>query len=210
MALLLFWRRSLACSHLIVGLGNPGSRYHNTRHNIGFMVCDYLKTVWNGERYRKRFKGLFSVCRLNSLFAVGLLKPLTFVNLSGDAVKEAVSVLNLPPEKVLIVLDDVSLPLGRMRLRGKGSSGGHRGLLSILEALGTEAVPRLRIGIGPLPPGVDLVSFVLSPLTEEEKRVIEGQLSAVESGIKEWLRCGLSAAMNLVNRSPTQSENFSG
>jgi len=161
---------------LIVGLGNPGKAYEATRHNIGFWVIDALAGALRlrGMRWRNAYLYEARVAEKLRVF----LKPLTYMNLSGKAVRAAAEQYGIPPEEVLVVLDDLALPLGRLRLRPRGSSGGHRGLASVLEALGTENVPRLRIGIGSPPPGVDPADFVLSSFLPSEEQVI---VAAVET-----------------------------
>ncbi len=195
----MLWRRPRSCDFLIVGLGNPGRSYTQTRHNLGFMVCDYLHTVWKGTRYRSRFKGMLSTCRPVEGRTVGLLKPMTYVNLSGLSVSEAVNHLKLSRDRILIILDDVNLPVGRIRIRRRGSAGGHKGLQSVLESLGTDEVPRLRIGIGPLPPGEDLVSYVLSPFAGGELEILQRTFPVIEHGLAELLRSGFERASALLN-----------
>ncbi len=200
MRMLRFWRRRLvSVERLIVGIGNPGPEYAPTRHNVGFRVVDALAKRWNIQRDEARFHGIFAVATVNEQ-RIGLLKPLTYVNLSGQSVRAAVQQLNLTPEQVLIVLDDVSLPLGKLRLRAKGSSGGHKGLQSVLDALQTENVPRLRVGIGPLPEGMDLVTFVLSPFLPEEEPVIAKAVEQAADAATVWAIEGIEAAMQRFNR----------
>jgi len=140
---LLFWRRRIEpVDRLIVGIGNPGPEYAKTRHNVGFRVLDALAKRLNVSKQEARFRGVYAAAQIGDL-KVGLLKPLTYVNLSGQAVSEAVKKLNLQPEQILVVLDDAQLPLGKLRMRPKGSSGGHKGLQSIIDALQTEEIPRL-------------------------------------------------------------------
>ncbi len=198
----MFWflrRQKIAVDRLIVGIGNPGPEYASTRHNVGFRVVDALAKRWQIQREDLRFHGAFVVVEANGL-RLGLLKPLTYVNLSGRSVKAAVQHLNLSTDQILVVLDDVSLPLGKLRLRPKGSSGGHKGLQSILEALGTDEIPRLRVGIGPLPEGIDLVTFVLSPFTPEEELVIGEAIERASEAAISWATEGVEVAMQRFNR----------
>ncbi len=198
----MFWflrRQKIVVDRLIVGIGNPGPEYASTRHNVGFRVVDALAKRWQIQREDLRFHGVFAVVQANGL-RLGLLKPLTYVNLSGRSVKAAAQHLNLSVDQILVVLDDVSLPLGKLRLRAKGSSGGHKGLQSILEALGTEEIPRLRVGIGPLPEGIDLVTFVLSPFTPEEELVIAEAIERASEAAISWATEGVEVAMQRFNR----------
>ncbi|MEZ8219887.1 peptidyl-tRNA hydrolase, PTH1 family [Candidatus Fervidibacteria bacterium JGI MDM2 JNZ-1-D12] len=197
---MLFWfRRTEPIDKLIVGIGNPGPEYARTRHNIGFRVVDLLAKQLGVKREEARFKGVFAAAKLDGL-TVGLLKPLTYVNLSGQSVREAVNRLNLATEQILVVLDDAQLPLGKLRLRAKGSSGGHKGLQSIIEALQTENIPRLRIGIGSPPEGVDMATYVLSPFEPEEEAIIAETVEIAAEAAKVWAKDGIEIAMQRFNR----------
>jgi len=165
---------------LIVGLGNPGREYEKTRHNVGWWVIDRVCRELNIELSREKFKGLYGELP-TSRGKVMLLKPLTFMNRSGESVKGFVKFFKLEPEQVLVIYDDLDLPLGKIRLRKKGSSGGHRGLKSVIEELGTNQFPRLRIGIGRPERKEEVVNFVLSPFKEKELPIIE---QAVEKAAK--------------------------
>jgi len=197
---LLFWfRRTEPVDRLIVGIGNPGPEYARTRHNVGFRVVDLLAKQLGVKVEEAKFKGIFAVAGLDGL-RVGLLKPLTYVNLSGQSVSEAVKKLGLTTEQILVVLDDAQLPLGKLRLRAKGSSGGHKGLQSIIDALGTENIPRLRVGIGSPPEGMDMAAFVLSPFEPEEEAVISQAVEAAAEAAKVWAKEGIETAMQRFNR----------
>lgn len=197
---MLFWFcRTEPIDKLIVGIGNPGPEYARTRHNIGFRVVDLLAKQLGVKREEARFKGVFAAAKLDGL-TVGLLKPLTYVNLSGQSVREAVNRLNLATEQILVVLDDAQLPLGKLRLRAKGSSGGHKGLQSIIEALQTENIPRLRIGIGSPPEGVDMATYVLSPFEPEEEAIIAETVEIAAEAAKVWAKDGIEIAMQRFNR----------
>ncbi len=168
----------------IVGIGNPGKEYQGTRHNIGFQVLDQIKSS-------KAFgvsKGLV------------LKKPSTFVNRSGVAVAEVVKRHRLSPGSVLVVCDDVHLEFGKMRLRAKGSSGGHRGLKSVIEALGTEEFPRLRIGIKNDRMPKDLAPFVLNCFDPKETQALPGILKNAVSVCRAWASGGISSAMDVLSR----------
>jgi PTH1 family peptidyl-tRNA hydrolase len=197
---LLFWRRRIEpVDRLIVGIGNPGPEYAKTRHNVGFRVLDALAKRLNVSKQEARFRGVYAAAPIGDL-KVGLLKPLTYVNLSGQAVSEAVKQLNLQPEQILVVLDDAQLPLGKLRMRPKGSSGGHKGLQSIIDALQTEEIPRLRVGIGSPPEGVDMVTFVLSPFEDDEELVIGEAVERAADAAIVWATEGINAAMQKFNK----------
>lgn len=181
---------------LVVGLGNPGIQYAQTRHNVGFQVVDCL-----GRMLKVRVNDL--VCRSFTARAVVdgrcimLAKPLTYVNCSGEAVKELVVRHKLEPEEILVVCDDMDLELGSLRLRSKGGSGGHNGLKSIIEALGTKDFSRLRIGIGR--PAGDSVNHVLGHFTGEEREIIDKSIERAAVAVQVAVCEGLDAAMNRFN-----------
>ena len=185
--------------YVIAGLGNPGRKYEGTRHNSGFAALDIL-----AERYRipvtsERMKGLCGTGLIEGE-KVLLVKPLTFMNLSGECVGPLSRYYKLTPEEVLIVCDDVNLPLGQLRMREKGSAGGHNGLKDIIRMLGSDAFPRLRVGVGLQPPGMDLVDFVLKQFDQEEKkRCSEAEERAAEA-VRLWLAQGTAAVMNRYNQ----------
>ncbi|HXF06858.1 MAG TPA: aminoacyl-tRNA hydrolase [Blastocatellia bacterium] len=182
----------------IVGLGNPGPDYARTRHNLGFLVVDALA---EGARISldriecDAFVGRGGVADV----AVLLAKPRTFMNRSGDAVACLVSTYALEPADVLVVVDDLALPLGTIRLRRRGRSGGHNGLKSIIEALGTTDFPRLRLGIKPECPIEDTVAFVLSEFEEHEWPLVEAMIARAIEAITVFLREGIDAAMSRFN-----------
>ncbi len=179
---------------LLVGLGNPGRVFAETRHNVGFMIADRLaaksRAVFRTERDWKA-----AMAKSGELL---LCKPLTFMNLSGKSVRAVSDFYKIAPAEVLVVLDDTALPLGRLRLRPDGSAGGHNGLKSVIEHLGTMAVPRLRIGIGEAEPG-GAVEHVLGRFGLEEKTELEQSLDRAEAAIACVLERGLQAAMNTFN-----------
>ncbi|MGQ9836674.1 MAG: aminoacyl-tRNA hydrolase [Cyanobacteriota bacterium] len=191
---------------LIVGLGNPGPQYANTRHNFGFMVVDRLAQRWGIPLAReKRFQGLYG-----EGFALGrkqrLLKPETYMNRSGESVRAVLDWYKLDPGSVLILYDDMDLPLGRLRLRGSGSAGGHNGMKSLIQHLGGESFPRLRLGVGKpkgLPGGKqgskEVVGHVLGGFTPEEKEVLERVLNTAVEAVECCLQKGLTLAMNRFN-----------
>ncbi|MDR2176305.1 MAG: aminoacyl-tRNA hydrolase [Synergistaceae bacterium] len=178
---------------LVAGLGNPGQEYVYTRHNMGWAVIDH----WVRERSLggpvSKFRGEFWRDR-----DFILLKPLTFMNLSGLAVREAVGFYKLEPSDVLVICDDIALPFGRLRLRGKGSAGGHNGLASVIACLGTLAVPRLRVGVGDSVSG-NKINWVLGHLPGEEMKALPGLLADAAEGAEAWASLGLERAMSRVN-----------
>ena len=196
---------------LVVGLGNPGSEYTGTRHNIVFEVLDRfaMKVGWTTkpEDFNLMAKSRFSGMTIDGLVTqpsgesekVLLLKPITYMNLSGNSVQSAASFYQLVPSDILIVLDDVALPAGRLRLRKSGSSGGHNGLKDIQRALGTDEYPRLRIGIDAPPPRVPQKDYVLGKFSPDQRREMEFAIPRACDAIVTWIDQGISAAMNQFN-----------
>jgi PTH1 family peptidyl-tRNA hydrolase len=192
--------------HLIVGLGNPGREYVGTRHNVGFEVVDRLArrlgwTSRDGEfvrQARSKFDGLVMDGPAGAGKAL-LMEPTTFMNLSGRAVQAAMAFYGIEPADALIVLDDIALPVGRLRLRGSGSSGGHNGLKDIERALGTNAYPRLRIGIDPRPPMIPQVDYVLGRFTDEQRRTLNPAIDKAAEAAIVWMENGIEAAMSRFN-----------
>ena len=182
---------------LVVGLGNPGREYADTRHNIGFRVVDELARRWKMRFTKREANALVALSSPPGLHPM-LAKPQTFMNLSGDAVRGLSRIYGYRPDQILVIYDELDLPFGRIRLRPGGSAGGHRGVRSIIEKLGTDAFPRLRIGIGR--PTGDTVRYVLEPFTREEEaelpRIIERAADAAECAIEH----GLAVAMNRYNQ----------
>ena len=181
---------------LIAGLGNPGDAYENTRHNIGFQVLDAL-----GERQKKPIQRL-KFKALTNLFTISgekvlVMKPVTYMNLSGEAVRPAADFYKIPPERILVVSDDTALPAGRLRIRKGGSAGGHNGLKSIIQHLGSDQFPRLRVGVGEKPhPDYDMADWVLGRFTGEDRarmdQAVERAADAIECILKEGLDRGMS------------------
>ena len=153
---------------LLVGLGNPGTQYENTRHNVGFLVADELAERQNAPIQRLKFKALTNLLTISGE-KVLVMKPVTYMNLSGEAVRQAVDFYKIPPERVLVLFDDISLPVGKLRIRKNGSAGGHNGLKSIISCLGSDQFPRVKIGVGAKPhPDYDLADWVLSTVSKTE------------------------------------------
>ncbi len=190
---------------MILGLGNPGREYERTRHNVGWWVVDHLADVWHFDGWRKDGQSLVASGRVRTS-TVRLVKPLTYMNLSGAVlIQYARRPTWSAATDLLVVLDDVALPVGRSRLRARGSSGGHNGLKSIEQQLGSRDYARLRIGIHPLEPHRlhDLADFVLSPFTKEERESVLGLMPRFTEAVELWLEAGIARAMNEHNRERT-------
>jgi PTH1 family peptidyl-tRNA hydrolase len=184
---------------VIVGLGNPGSKYIGTRHNVGFEVIDYLAAAPGCTTYREKFEA--SVAELkDGDETILLVKPLTFMNLSGRSVRAVLDFYKLPVEQLLVVCDDFNLPLGKLRVRTKGSHGGQNGLRNIQEQLGTDAYSRLRIGVGQPVTG-EAVDFVLSKFKPGERQATEEAIALAAKAALVWVRQGVEACMNRFNGS---------
>ena len=160
---------------VIVGLGNPGLKYTGTRHNAGFLLVKSLARKW-GTKLRKRRHLSKLILAEPGPESVLLATPQTFMNSSGRAVERLLENYHVKPENTVIVFDDFEIPLGDIRIRKEGGAGSHKGMASVIQELGTTQIPRLRIGIGPLPEGADPVEFVLSPFTPEERRLLDQSL----------------------------------
>ncbi|MAE71684.1 MAG: aminoacyl-tRNA hydrolase [Gemmatimonadetes bacterium] len=182
---------------LAVGLGNPGPDYEETRHNLGFEAVDRVAETLSATWRRGAGRWLEALADRKGV-RVLLQKPMTYMNLSGDAVASFVAIHRPEPERILIVCDDIDLPLGKLRLRKRGGAGGQKGLLSILEILGTEEVPRLRLGIGPKTG--DASDFVLSPFDDPERPAADEMLSRAKDLILELPGSDLDQVMNRYNR----------
>jgi PTH1 family peptidyl-tRNA hydrolase len=183
---------------LIVGLGNPGQKYEWTRHNAGFLVLDRLAEKLGAEFGRKRFEAQVAETRYEGEPLV-LLKPQTFMNLSGRSVGSAVTFFKTPPAEVLVIHDELDLPFGVVRFKQGGGSAGHNGLKSITQQMGAEYV-RLRVGIGKPPPPQETVSYVLAPYSQEERQCLDKQLDECVEGALLWVSRGLQWAMNETHR----------
>ncbi len=189
---------------LVVGLGNPGSQYENTRHNLGFKVCDLLSRQFAAERAVNKFSGRLAEVRAGSE-KILLLWPETFMNLSGRAVAAAINFYQLPLQDVLIVSDDFNLLLAQIRLRCGGSHGGHNGIRSIIQSLGQDGFCRLRMGIGPLGKR-DAVSFCLNSFPPEERSAAEEMIDRAARAAEVWIEKGIEAAMNQFNAAPASGK----
>ncbi len=182
---------------LVVGLGNPGRQYVRSRHNIGFMVADEFARHARFEFSRRRFNAMLAE-GLAAGDRVIVAKPQTFMNLSGEAVAKLYKFYRVTPENLLVIYDDLDLPVGKIRVRPKGSAGGHHGMESIIERIGTCDFPRLRIGIGRPDPDAD-IDHVLGAFSGEERTLLEQAIQQSVDAVVAWLSHGLSAAMNEFN-----------
>ena len=183
---------------LVVGLGNPGRKYRDTRHNIGFAVLAQLAGRFGGSRPRSKFHAEVVEADLKGQRAL-LLSPVTYMNKSGISVLEAKNFYKIPDVDLLIVCDDISLPVAKLRFRAKGSSGGQKGLQDIVRRLGTEDVSRLRIGIGPPPEGWDWADYVLSKFAKQEIPEVEEAVRSAADAVVDWAHQGVDFCMNQYN-----------
>ncbi len=182
---------------VIVGLGNPGPKYAGTRHNVGFEVIDYLAAAPTVGPFRSRFQALVAEAKEGGE-QVLLVKPETFMNLSGRAVRQVADFYKLPVSDLLVISDDFNLPLGKLRARAKGSHGGQNGLRDIQQQLGTDEYARLRIGVGQPGPG-EAVDHVLSRFKPGERKAVEEAVAKAAEAVLVWVRQGIEACMNRVN-----------
>lgn len=188
-----------APTFLLVGLGNPGREYANTRHNAGFLAIDRIAARVGVSIDRARFKSLVGEGMLGGA-RVLFLKPQTFMNLSGEAVREAAAFYHIDPAHIIVIYDDVALDIGRLRVRGKGSDGGHNGMKSIIYQLNSDAFARVRVGVGKKPhPDYDLADWVLSAFKAEELALLESMFDTVQQGVELLIKGDLAAAMQLCN-----------
>jgi PTH1 family peptidyl-tRNA hydrolase len=186
----------------IAGLGNPGKKHDRTRHNLGFEVVNLLK----GRSEFAPGKGKYQICETSiSSLKIALLKPTTYMNRSGIAVKSFAEFESLPPEEILVIADDFNLPLGRIRLRRSGSDGGHNGLASVIYHLGTENFPRLRLGVGPVPDGIVTEDFVLETFTAKEIDSANEMVERAVQAVKSWLSEGYERTAAIYNQAVEQN-----
>lgn len=185
--------------YIVVGLGNPGSKYQNTRHNIGFETLDYIADKNNVSVTKAKFSALYGVWEQDG-HKIMLLKPQTFMNLSGEAVKQAAAFYKVPAENIIVIFDDASLDVGKMRIREKGSAGGHNGIKSIISHMGQE-FPRIKMGVGQKPhPDYDLADWVLGKFTDGDKKLLADRFEDAHKAVKLMVTGDSQKAMNLYNR----------
>lgn len=192
-------KKSSSLDWIVVFLGNPGDKYENTRHNVGFMTADALGEKLNKPIQRLKFKALTNVVEYGGC-RVLLMKPTTYMNLSGEAVREACMFYKLPPERVLVVSDDVSLPVGKIRLRRNGTAGGHNGLRSIIGQLHSDQFPRLKIGVGAKPhPDYDMADWVLGHFSKEDRKAVDAAIDRALDAMECLFTQGIGKAMSRYN-----------
>ena len=194
-----FTKNSGGASWLIVGLGNPGEKYENTRHNVGFQVVDELAERQRAPIQKLKFKALTNLLTISGE-KVLVMKPVTYMNLSGEAVRPAADFYKIPPERILVISDDTALDPGRLRIRKGGSAGGHNGLKSIIQHLGTDQFPRVKIGVGEKPhPDYDMADWVLSKFAGADLKTITEAVKRAADAVECVVKDGPEKAMNRFN-----------
>lgn len=194
-----FSKRPGPVEWLVVGLGNPGPKYEWTRHNMGFLVINELAERESIPVQRLKFKALTNTAVIGGR-SVLLMKPTTYMNLSGEAVGQAARFYKIPPERVLVISDDVALPQGKLRVRRSGSAGGHNGLKNIIAHLGSDQFPRVKVGVGGKPhPDSDMADWVLSPFTGQDRKAMEEAISRAADAVTLLLDQGVDQAMAKFN-----------
>ena len=189
-----------AISHIVAGLGNPGDKYDKTRHNAGFIAIDRLCDSLGVKCDRAKFKALTCEATIGNS-RVLIMKPQTFMNLSGEAISEAARFYKIPADKVIVISDDVTLAVGKLRIRAKGSAGGHNGLKSIIEHLGTQEFPRIKLGVGEKPhPDYDMVDWVLGKFPKEDLDTLSKTVESIPGAIASLVQEDITSAMNRFNR----------
>lgn len=185
--------------HLIVGLGNPGTKYAGTRHNIGFSAITYLSDHFHIPLNQNKHKAIFGTGYIGGEKVI-LAMPQTYMNLSGESVRPMADFFKIPPTNVLVIFDDISLDVGQLRIRKKGSAGGHNGMKSIIQHLGTQEFPRIKIGVGEKPQNWDLADHVLAHFPEEQEKTVRQSLLDATNACEKILVDGIESAMNIYNQ----------
>ena len=195
----MFFKSSQGTDFLIVGLGNPGSKYDNTRHNIGFAAVDYICEKTGTKLDKAKFTALYGTWKYKDKKVV-ILKPQTFMNLSGNAVGAMARFYKIPPENVIVIYDDVSMAVGKMRIRAKGSAGGHNGIKSIISQIG-DVFPRIKLGVGEKPhPEYDLADWVLGKFSDLDRKILSDTFESAYQSVMLMIDGQTDKAMNLYNR----------
>ena len=184
--------------YLIIGLGNPEVEYSKTRHNMGFNTINRIAQQYNIEVNRSKFQGLYESTLIEGQKVI-LVKPQTYMNLSGNCVKEMADFYKVPKEEILVIYDDMDIEPGKIKIRKKGSSGGHNGMKSIIQMLGTDEFPRIRIGIGRPEHNGDEINYVIGAIPEEEIPILEDGIEKAKEAVIEILKNGIDSAMNKLN-----------
>lgn len=186
--------------YIICGLGNPGTQYENTRHNTGFMAVDTIAEKYNIDVKKLKFKSLTADAMIGGVRCL-LMKPTTFMNNSGEAVREALNFYKLSPDRLIVIYDDISMDVGRTRIRKKGSDGGHNGIKSIILCTNTDTFPRIKIGVGAKPhPDYNLADWVLSPFLKEQAEALESSLTNAALATELMVQGKTDEAMNKYNK----------
>lgn len=191
---------------VVIGLGNPGRQYAATRHNVGFVLIQRLADKQNAKLKKRKYSAKAAQVELEAS-PVLLVKPWTYMNRSGVAVKELIESTGVKSNRLLVVYDDLDLPLGEIRIRKTGGPGTHNGMASIVQEIKSTKFPRIRIGIGPLPPGFDATDYVLADFREEERTTLEDCLAKAEKALVLIMTKGVEAAMNTFNRKVKNADN---
>lgn len=196
---MLFKKKDASLDYIVAGLGNPGKQYENSRHNVGFRMLDALADASGIKVTRAKFQALTGTGRIGGA-RVLLMKPTTYMNLSGDAIRAAADYYKLPPEHIIVIFDDISLEPGHIRIRAEGSAGGHNGLKSIIAQLGSEKFPRVKVGVGAKPrPDYDLADWVLAAPSAADKKHISGRTDDVLAAVELLCKDQLSLAQSRFN-----------
>ncbi|MCI6012997.1 MAG: aminoacyl-tRNA hydrolase [Firmicutes bacterium] len=190
--------------YIIAGLGNPGKKYENTRHNMGFIAIDLLAEEYGIQVDKLKFKSLVGEGRIADQ-RVLLMKPQTYMNLSGEAIRDAVNFYKIDPQELIVIYDDIDIPAGTFRIRKKGSAGTHNGMRSVVYQLQTDQFPRIRVGIGTEKP-VDLIHFVTGGVSGEERKLLEGALEKSAKAAAAIVEKGIEKAMNEYNVRPKKEK----
>ena len=185
--------------YVIAGLGNPGREYEGTRHNVGFMTLDALADKYNIDVREKAFKGLIGKGVIEGNKVI-LVKPQTYMNLSGECIRQVMDYYKVDPSEFIVIYDDISLGVGQIRIRAKGSAGGHNGIKNIIAHLGGQVFPRIKVGVGEKPPKWDLADYVLGHFSKEEQEQMEEGYEHAVCAVKEIVTGNIEAAMNEYNR----------
>ena len=196
---MLFGNKSAAVDWLVVGLGNPGQKYANTRHNMGFLTVDLLAEKAGVKLNKVKFKSAYNILNFAGCKCL-VMKPQTYMNLSGESVGAAARFYKIPPEHILVVSDDIDLPVGKLRLRAFGSAGGHNGLNNIIQHLGSDRFPRIKVGVGsPKQAGYEVVDWVIGMPMGEEQKILLDALDRASQAIPAVITQGMDKAMNRFN-----------
>lgn len=184
---------------LVVGLGNPDSKYKNTRHNIGFMAADLFMNITGGKFNKNKMQGIFGECKI-AQNRILVLKPQTYMNNSGICVSQIAKFYKIPIDRIIVVFDDISLDVGKIRIRRKGSHGGHNGMKSVVEHLKNDNITRIKMGVGNKPhPDYDLANWVLSDFPKEKAEDLQKALETTAQALNEIITKGIDSAMNKYN-----------